>query len=691
MSRRKRTVAARSGHGKAEVSAGQSGSSPIRQATVALVALKIAGLVLLFDPASAAPFEGPKSTFSLASAAVLAALVGLLLFESGLRPLLRSRLDVAVGLFAVANLLAVVFAQDQYVALFGAGRRLGLAFVLDMIVLYLAVALACRTTRDWAMLAASVGLAGAVAVGYGLIQAIGADPIKWVDDVRVRPPSTFGNPDKFGHFLGATLGTALAIAVLPAQGRARRIRLVAGLYAAAALAMAAIVATRGTIVGLAVALPLIGILYLAASRSRALSRKILVGAAGAIALVSVAAAVAMATPLGERLRSGFVDVASQQRLILVDTALRAFADRPVTGHGPDNFGVIYPRYRPATASSLVGQDSAHSWPLQALATTGLLGTLTLAAVAGISLLMLWRATATQTIAAPLLVGAAAYWTHGVVAFGSVSIDWIAWVAAGGAAALTLPGDAPRRRRVAPLLQVAVVGAGIAVALSGYAALQAGREAHAARNASSPERALQAARRAVELDGGRAEYWFALGLAHRQRGAFAEAARGFRGAAEHAPYVSAYWSNLAVTLADVANRGDQSLGGKAAALDAARRAVEADPLSPRPHLILAVVSNALGDPAAALDAVAVAIRIDRTEPEYDMVAADAATRMPDAAAARAALERIITTKDSAVLRVALAQIALKVNDITTARVHLRRALELDPQNAPARELTRQLGP
>lgn len=689
MSRRNRKTS-RSGVTRPDVQAGAARSSRLRLALVVLVALKVAGLVLVFDAASLAPFEGAKSIFSLATASVMAVLICLLVVQSGPGALVRSRLHLTVVLFVIANVAAVLFAHDHYIAVFGAQRRLGLTFVLDMIVLYLAVAVAYRTTRDWGLLAGSVAMAGAFAVGYGLVQSAGADPIKWVDDVRARPPSTFGNPDKFGHFLGATLAAALALAVLPARDRPHRLRLVAGLYASAALVMAGIVATRGTLVGLAVAVPLIAVLYLRGPGSRARSRTILTAAASTVAVVILAAVVVLATPLGERVRAGLADIATQQRVIVAEAAARAFSDRPLVGHGPDNFGVIYPRYRPETASPFIGQDSAHSSLLQALATTGLLGALGLAAVILLSLLILWRAAADQAFAAPLLAGAAAYWAQGLVALGSVSIDWIGWVAAGGAASLADARRGGRQRRVAPAVQAAVIAVGLAVALSGHAALQAARESHVARGASI-DRALQAATRAVQLDPGRAEYWFALGQVQGKRGALGEAAVAYREAAERAPYVSDYWSNLALTLADLAVRGEQSSGGEAAALEAARRAVEADPRSPRPHLIRATVSKALGDPVAALEEVTVAMRMNPTEPEYDMFAADTALRVSDTAAARAALERILALKDSAVLRVALAQTSLKLNDLGAARAHLRRAIELDPQNAAARDLLRQIGP
>jgi O-antigen ligase len=665
-------------------------ASSIRVALVVAVAAKVAGVVLIFDPANVSTFEGPKTAFSLAGSAVLLGLLGAMLLRSNALALLGSRWHLAVGAFALANLLAVLFAKDQYVAIFGAQRRVGLAFVLDMVVLYLAVVIAYRTSRDWAILGTTIVCAGAIAIGYGVIQSLGLDPVPWVDDVRARPPSTFGNPDKFGHFLGATCAAALGVAVLPGDRR-RRVRVIAALYVAASLGMAAIVATRGTILGLAVALPVLAAVYLALARGGLRSRSVFWGAAGAIGLAVLAVALTMATPLGERIRGG-VDAASQQRLLLADAAIRAFADRPLTGHGPDNFGVVYPHYRPAAASPFVGQDSAHSWPLQALATTGALGALSLVTVVVLSLAALWRAatTGSSAAAAPLLFGAVAYWAHGLVAFGSVSVDWMGWLAAGGAVVVTGQTPPAPQRRVPPIVQAVVIGAGLVLALQGYAALQAGREAYVARAAGSPDRAVEAAERAVELDSGRAEYWFALGRAHRDRGALKDAALSFRAAAHRAPYVSAYWADLALMQTGLVLQGDQSLGGRPAALDAARRAVDADPSSPTPHHVHAVVANGVGDHAAALEAVATAIRLYKDDPAYDSTAADAASRSPDPQAARLALEMIIREKDSAVLRVALAQLSLRLNEIDAARMHLRRAIELDPANAPARDLARQLG-
>lgn len=676
----------------ARKSAGDFESSPIRFAIVGLVALKIVGVVLIFDPASAVAFDGPKTSFSLALTWLLLGLVLVALWRFGSREFFQTRLHLVVGTFLLANGLSALFAQDQYTALFGAQRRLGLTFVLDMVVLYLAVSFAYRTARDWIILGGAIAGAGVLAIAYGVLQYAGLDPIPWADEVRTRPPSTFGNADKFGHFLGASIVAAAGVALVPTLSN--RVRVLAAVYALAALVMAVLVATRGTVLGLAVGLPVLAVIYFKVSDFR-FGPRLALGIAGVLLGVAVLAGAALAaTPLGERVRGGFGDVATQQRYFVANAAVRALWERPLLGHGVDNFGVIYPQYRLADSvrsGILVNQDSAHSSLLQTAATTGAIGMLSLAAVVLGSLLVLWRRiAAVPHIAVPALAGAVAYWAQGLVAIGSVSIDWIGWLAAGTAVALgRRPATAPART-VALGYQAVPLLAALTLVISGNAAFQASRDLYLARTARTPERALAPAERAVRLDPGRAEHWFALGRAREAQGSLAQAADAFRIATEQAPYVSSHWTNLAIVLANLAHKGDESLGGKEAALAAARRGIASDPSFPTPYHVSALVSNSFGDHLAALEAAASAIRLHKNEPQYDVVAADAATRLANATVARMWLDRIVREKDSAVLRVALARVSLKLNDTAAAQTHVRRALELDPQNVPAQELMRQLG-
>ena len=662
-----------------------------------LIAVKIAGLIVIFDPSSARAFDGTKAAFSLAITWVLLAVIGLALAQFGLGIISRTRMHYLVSLFVAANAVAAVFAQDRYIALVGTQRHLGLMFVLDMAVLYASVAAAYRSVKDWVLLSAAVGSAGLVAIIYGLVQYAGLDPISWAEFTRQRPPSTFGNADKFGHFLGATFVAALALVGVLTGREARRARVLAAIYGSAALGATAVIATRGTLLGIGAAVPALGVLLLRLNRGR-FGLRMVIGASGLLlGAVLLTGVVLLLTPLGERIRGGFTDIASQQRFYIADAAIRAFGDRPLVGHGPDNFGAIYPRYRPpdSAAAGLINQDSAHSWLLQSLATIGLFGTASLAAVAVTSFVVLWRGLGVSPrVAAPLLVGAVAYWSSGLVGIGSPSVDWMPWVAAGGAATFSRRAAAPSLRRVTPLIQVAAAAAAVFFIVSAVPALQASRElniARAAQQANRADRAIAAAERAVALDSGRAEHWHALGLARLDRGMFATAADAFRAATDRAPYVSTYWSNRALALANLARAGDNSLGGREAALIAARRGTEVDPYSPAPYYVLALVANGLGDHGAALEASAVAIRLNKNEAGYDAAAADAAVRLQDAKAARSALEGLIQVKDSVTLRVALARLSLKLNDAEAGRAHLRRALEIDPQNASARELLGQLRP
>lgn len=669
--------------------------SLVRTALVGMVAIKVAGLVVLFDPASALAFEGPKSSLSLAMASLLLGCVAIAVLRYGWATFPRTRMHLLVAGFVIACALAAAFAEDRYVALFGAQRRLGLTFVVDMAILYAAVALAYRTRRDWAILGATVACAGLVAMTYGLLQSLDLDPVPWTEDTSQRPPSTFGNPDKFGHFLGATVVGGLGLSLAPSLPR--RIRVLAVGYTLAALATAALVATRGTVLGIVVALPALGLIYLRLSRFAPQPRTIIGLVAGTVGAMALAAGLVAATPLGERVRGGFTDPGTQQRLFVADAAIRAFLDRPLTGHGPDNFGAIYPKFRPPgsiATGGLVNQDSAHSLPLQTLATTGIFGALGLGAIALMSVAMLWRATpASPHIAIPLLVGAIGYWAQSVVAIGSVSVDWMGWLAAGGAASVRARPAAAALPRNRAVLQAIAALMTLLLAISGYSAFQANRELYAARVArvvARPDRAITRAEQAIRLDSGRSEHWFALGLARQDGKMLPDAARALRGATDRAPFVATYWSTLALTLTNLALAGDNSVGGKDAALVAARRGTEADPNHPTPYNVLAVVANALGEHAEALKASATAIRLFKGDSEYEAVAADAALRLADAVAARSALEDIVREKDAPVLRVALARLALKMNDAGSARMHIRRALELDPKNGPARELAAQLG-
>jgi hypothetical protein len=160
-------------------------ASLTRQILVFLVTMKIAGILLLFDPAGYQAFDLPKSLFSHAMAWPIAVTLfaAFLRFGQGILP--RTHLHLVVAGFALANLVSALLSEDPYVATFGdQNRYLGLAFVADMFVLYLASAVGFRSAKDFAALMASLAPTAAFVVAYAGIQAAGLDPLTWIKDPR---------------------------------------------------------------------------------------------------------------------------------------------------------------------------------------------------------------------------------------------------------------------------------------------------------------------------------------------------------------------------------------------------------------------------------------------------------------------------------------------------------------------------
>jgi tetratricopeptide (TPR) repeat protein len=230
-------------------------------------------------------------------------------------------------------------------------------------------------------------------------------------------------------------------------------------------------------------------------------------------------------------------------------------------------------------------------------------------------------------------------------------------------------------------------AAVAAAATGLRAFEANRDGFRARLDSDTGQALgglEFARAAISLDDGRADYWNELGRAYFAAAEWQESADAFQGAIARAPQQATYRSNLAKSLTQLALTG----GGSAdAAAEAGRQAVQVDPNSPVPYVALAEVLSALKQPDDALQAIVNAIRLFPGPPRFETIAAAAARDATDLPVARRALTDAIAARDSATLRVALGQLALKQGDREAALANGRRALELDPTNAEAMALVR----
>ena len=137
-------------------------------------------------------------------------------------------------------------------------------------------------------------------------------------------------------------------------------------------------------------------------------------------------------------------------------------------------------------------------------------------------------------------------------------------------------------------------------------------------------------------------------------------------------------------------GGHLFPAEALAVALARRAVAVDPNNWESESVLAEVQNAFGQPEQSLETIAVAVALNRNNPSNDAVASEAAPRVADAGRARSLLEKILAQKESATLHVALAAVAIRLDDRVAALANARRALQFEPANAEALRLVATLG-
>ncbi|HEV8655805.1 MAG TPA: O-antigen ligase family protein [Candidatus Limnocylindria bacterium] len=584
------------------------------RALLVLCALKIALLIVTFDPSGLIAFDLPKSLASRATACPIAIVLAILLIEHGRSIVPRSRLHVAVVGVVATWLIAATVAQDRYLALFGEDDRyLGLTYLADMTILYVACAVAVRDVRDAKLLFAAIAIGAAVSLGYAGAQAIGADPFWWQDAPATRPFSTFGNPDHFGHFLSVLFGLSFGAAVA-----ARGVVGIAtgALGVGASLAAASIVATRGTALGI------IASVVVAPIAARARWRAVVGSAVIWLALV----AIFTTTPLGERVRATLAGAQMEDRATVYAASLRAFAARPIAGYGPDNFRIAYAQHRPSPAevpSATTPQSSAHNWILDAAVMTGSLGLIALLAlvvVGTVDLIALARRL--PGVGLPLLLCWCAYWAHALVAVGSIAIGWVPPVALGVAVGLGPRAPLQRIRRVPRWASALALIATIVVAATGARVFLANRDALVMEHASAvgdARGALVAAESAVTRDSARAENWNRLGIALDGLELWRASLDAYREAAARRPYEPIYWANVARSHARLALAGDA--GAREAAIAAARRAVDADPNSAVAHSVLSEIATAFGMCDLARSEAAIAATFGRT----DLVARAAACR------------------------------------------------------------------
>lgn len=323
--------------------------------------------------------------------------------EGGRSAAWRSPLTLPVVGFAVAHLLALVF--SPYAA--ASARevwRVGVYLVLFVSVQDL-------LHRPWArtlVLALLLATAGGVSV-YGWVQRFGLDAVVWSSDPAHRVFSSVGNPNMLGGYL---VMAALAAAGWIVATRRGWLRGALGLLLAALLPCLFWTKTRAAWLGLAAGLVVFAILLRRAGYFAALRRHKQVAAIvlGFVALLALNASIYLYRPVMERFATA--GTAARVRLTMWQGAFGMFASRPVLGHGPGTFQVVFPRYRPTDFRDPERRISyntlhAHNEILETAAELGIVGLACFGAFLAAFFRGVWRRAARGGPGAPLLTGIAA--------------------------------------------------------------------------------------------------------------------------------------------------------------------------------------------------------------------------------------------------------------------------------------------
>ena len=669
-----------------------------REIALVLVCVEIAIFILAFDPSVLNVFDLTKASFTHALAwGLLGTLIAIALGDGFRIPL--SPVFVAFYAVVAVEVLTTLTAENQYVALYGeVGRYLGLTTHAVLALLAVAIAVSSDYPRRVSWLAWTIGAASALAGVYAVQQALGLDPVQWIDfDPRFRPFSSFGNADFYGQFLAVVAIACGAVLVFTRQ----RIWLmgVVALLAVFNVALMLVVQTRGSFLGIVAGAVVIAPLWL---RRSGLSRRVLMRFALATGVAAIALVVMLvATPLGTRLLDIGRGIGLRDRVLLYQSAFQMFLDHPFLGVGFENFAVAYPRYQQAEWFAVAGMNttntSAHDWILHVAATTGIVGLLANFALLAAFTFHVWRRARDPDAAGVIVAFAAiaAFYGSGLVLPGAQSIQWIPWVCVGVALASELRSarvvTALPPLRPPGILRVLIVAGLASVAFGQLGSIDANRAAKAAEaalGAGNASRAVSLARTATTVDPGRAVYWNDLGRSLELVPDLSAARGAYRQATSRSPYTPAFWWNLGRMEQEFAKQNEP--GAREAAYEAMRRAIAADPQNPDSFDRFGRIQFTLGDYAGAIESEQQAIALFPTLPGFYATASDAARQLRDSDAAIDFLRRGIVATDSNDLRVTLARRLIEATRLPEARQVLRDALAKEPTNAAALDLQKQIG-
>lgn len=620
------------------------------------------------------PFMLPKITFMLACALALVGLWAARAAWTRTTSVPLSAVTAGAAAFGLALLLTTALSPLPWASVVGYySRYTGLVpYLVHLVAFFAALRLVDLRYGRALMRTGVVGLT--VVTGYGLVQAVGLDPVTYRDLSLGRTFSTMGNTNFGGAWAGAVLALSLATALDRSEERGWR-AWAAGLTPLALL-YAVLTGTAQGIVVSAVALATTALVICSDRGSRA---RAWLGAHRGHAVLGSAVAVLLAATGAFAARSVLraeLEQSLVERPEFWSAALAVWRDHPVVGTGLDTFAHHFLAYRPAShalANGTATTDAPHSVPLGMLANGGLVlwsawaGFVVLVAIALVQGLR--RLHGPQRT---LLAGFGGVWTgyqvQALVSFDMPPLALLHFLSAGVLVALAAP---PRWRRMS---------------LPGQAA---SRKVNKRGKPVGPlvvptsTRVLHGATATLLLAG----LWFGLYPLRADRvaasaapltatGRLDEASVLFARAAELNPAEARYLFVDAQVHAE-AGRGEQAL---AAAEEAARR----DPGPVEYVLFAARQAEALGQPDRAMEHFEDALARDPRDPPVINEVAVAYLQREQPDRAEELLVRSVELRADPESLVLLGQSRQVQQDLAGAREAFERALQLAPDDEGARQ-------
>lgn len=499
----------------------------------------------------------------------------------------RTPLDLPWAAFLASAVVSTILATSTNVAIFGTYTRYdGLLTILTYAALFWLSIQSLSGPDEARALLRTLLAGGYVVAALAVIQAVDG---YLEQDKLVAAYGTLGNPNVLGAFLAMLCPLAYGELVAARSWASRILAANAGVLLLTALLLTF---SRSAWLGTGVAF----IAVLAGER-RAGAR---VAVAGAGLLVILAIAVPASSLAGPGVEGAIVararsalDLSSWQssRLHIWQDSLSLIASRPVFGYGPDNVGLVFPRFQTGDWVPLPGSvsqrlDKTHAETLQVAATQGLVGLAAYAWILVAFIRTFWKGRQ-NAMALPIFAGWLGYEVTLQLNFSAPAAAMPFWIFAAAAILSWSPTvratSIPlRRRRLAVGGGAAAIAASLLVAV-GWIVVPYAADAQLLLAVDSdfsgnPNQAVAPAMQARRLWPFESVYAVEVGNLAFERGDWAAARDAYSDAALLGTYNPAVYRNLALS--------DQHLGRPDEAHAAARKAVELDRFDPANRALLA---------------------------------------------------------------------------------------------------------